>query len=196
MEIVRTGRVTGRQTEKNKDGVDTVRLLQVVVTDRDDVQTVQLVSQTGEESNPPDGSAVVLVPAGPALKLAVAMLDRVTPDLAVGGKRIYSTAADGKTVMAEVRLDPDGTITARNPGATITITPAGLVTIDADGETVINSSKTTINNDVQINGNLDVSGTATAPNVVGTTDVTAGGISGKNHVHPENDNGGPTGPPQ
>lgn len=191
MEIVRTGRVTGRQTEKNKDGVDTVRLLQVVVTDRDDVQTVQLVSQTGEESNPPDGSAVVLVPAGPALKLAVAMLDRVAPDLAVGGKRIYSTAADGKTVMAEVRLDPDGTITARNPGATITITPAGLVTIDADGETVINSSKTTINNDVQINGNLDVSGT-----VVGTTDVTAGGISGKNHVHPENDNGGPTGPPQ
>lgn len=196
MEIVRTGRVTGRQTEKNKDGVDTVRLLQVVVTDRDDVQTVQLVSQTGEESNPPDGSAVVLVPAGPALKLAVATFDRVAPDLAVGGKRIYSTAADGQTVMAEVRLDPDGTITARNPGATITITPAGLVTIDADGETVINSSKTTINNDVQINGNLDVSGTATAPNVVGTTDVTAGGISGKNHVHPENDNGGPTGPPQ
>jgi phage gp45-like len=213
MEIVRTGRVTGRQTEKNKDGVDTVRLLQVVVTDRDDVQTVQLVSQTGEESNPPDGSAVVLVPAGPALKLAVAMLDRVAPDLAVGGKRIYSTAADGQTVMAEVRLDPDGkitihndnasqtidpdgTITVANPGATITITPAGLVTIDADGETVINSSKTTINNDVQINGNLDVSGTATAPNVVGTTDVTAGGISGKNHVHPENDNGGPTGPPQ
>lgn len=188
---VRTGRVTGRQTAKNRDGAESVRLLQVVVTDRDDVQTVQLVSQTGEESNPPDGSAVVLVPAGPALKLAVAMLDRVAPDLAVGGKRIYSTAADGKTVMAEVRLDPDGTITARNPGATITITPAGLVTIDADGETVINSSKTTINNDVQINGNLDVSGT-----VVGTTDVTAGGISGKNHVHPENDNGGPTGPPQ
>jgi phage baseplate assembly protein V len=119
------------------------------------------------------------------------MLDRVAPDLDVGGKRIYSTAADGQTVMAEVRLDPDGTITARNPGATITITPAGLVTIDADGETVINSSKTTINNDVQINGNLDVSGT-----VVGATDVTAGGISGKNHVHPENDNGGPTGPPQ
>lgn len=197
MEIIRTGRVTGRQTAKNRDGADSVRLLQAVVTDRDDVQTVQLVSQTGEESNPPDGSVVVLVPAGPALKLAVAMLDRVPPDLAVGGKRIYSTADDGTTVKAEVRLDPDGKITVSNPGATITITPAGLVTIDAAGETVVNSSKTTINNDVQINGNLDVSGTVTAPNVVGTTDVAAAGISGKTHTHGGVTTGaGNTGAPQ
>lgn len=192
MEIVRTGRVTGRQTAKNRDGAESVRLLQVVVTDRDDVQTVQLVSQTGEESNPPDGSVVVLVPAGPALKLAVAVLDRVPPDLAVGGKRIYSTADDGTTLKSEIRLDPDGKITVSNPGATITITPAGLVTIDVAGETVINSAKTTINNDVQINGNLDVSGT-----VSGTIDVTAGGISGKTHTHGGVTTGpGSTGAPQ
>ena len=193
---VRTGRVSERETKKNRDGADSVRLLQVIITDPRDVQTVQLASQTGEESNPPDGSAVVLVPAGPALKIAVATLDRVAPVLDPGGKRIYSTDAGGQDVKAEVRLDPDGKITVSNPGATITITPAGLVTIDAAGETVINSSKTTINNNVEINGDLDVTGTATAPNVVGTTDVTFAGISGKDHVHPENDNGGPTGPPQ
>lgn len=136
MEIIRTGRVTGRQTAKNRDGADSVRLLQVVVTDRDDVQTVQLVSQTGEESNPPDGSAVVLVPAGPALKLAVAMLDRVPPDLAVGGKRIYSTADDGTTVKAEVRLDPDGKITIHNDNASQTINPDGQIVVSNPGATL------------------------------------------------------------
>jgi phage gp45-like len=125
----RTGRVTGRQTGTNKDGADSVRLLQVMITDRDDVQTVQLVSQAGEESNPPDGSAVVLLSAGSALKLAIATLDRVVPDLAVGGKRIYSTAADGVTVMAEARLDPDGKITIHNDLASQTIHPDGTVEI-------------------------------------------------------------------
>lgn len=182
---LRTGRVTGRRTGKNRDSKDTTRLLQVIVTDRNDVRTVQLASHTGEESNPPDGSLVAIIAAGESLKIALATSDFIVPVLDVGGKRIYSTDDTGTAVKAEIRLDPDGKITVTNPGASITITPAGQITIEADGDTIITSNKTTINNDVQINGDLDVSGTITAPNVVGTTDVSFGGISSLNHVHPQ-----------
>lgn len=122
---LRTGRVTGRQTAKNKDGSQAVRLLQVVVTDKDDVQTVQLGGQAGEECNPPNGSIVALLPAGPALKIAVVSLDAVTPVMDPGGKRIYSTDSVGTTVKAQFRLDPDGTITVSNDNASFTMTPSG-----------------------------------------------------------------------
>lgn len=178
---VKTGRVTGRTNSTNKDGADTVRLLQVMITDRSDVQTVQLASLSGDESNPPDGSMVSLVAAGPALKIAVAVADRVTPIMAPGGRRVYSTDDTGATVKSELRLDPDGTVRIINPGATITISPSGAVTIDAGGEIVVNSSKTTFNGDVTVSGTI-----------TGQTEVVAAGINGSTHVHPENDSGGPT----
>lgn len=54
----------------------------------------------------------------------------------------------------------------------------------------------TVNGDSQFNGTIDATGTITAPNVVGTTNVTFGGKSGIGHQH---SNGGlpssPSGPP-
>lgn len=190
-------------------------MLQVVVTDRDDVQTVQLVGQTGEESNPPDGSVVVLVPAGPALKLAVGMLDRVPPDLDVGGKRVYSTAADGTTVKAEVRLDPDGKITAHNDAATLTIDTDGTIkaenagtsiTMDPGGVITFHGTQSVFDHPIQApsmslvtsgggSGNMTAAGDITATGTItGQTDVVADTISGKTHTHP-GDSGGTTGPP-
>lgn len=183
----RLGIVTGRTVAPNRGRGVPVRLLQVMVTDRSDVQTVQLIEQAGEESNPPDGSLVVLLPAGKAVKLAVSAHDGVTPDLEVGGKRIYSIGPDRQPI-ASLRLDPDGTITASNPGATVTIAPDGTVSITADGELSITSPHT------RINGPLTATGTITAPTVVGTTDVTFAGKSAATHTHP-GDSGGTTGAP-
>lgn len=190
------GRVTGREIGKNKDGAESVRKMQVIVTAPEDVQTVQLIGQTGEESNPPNGSVVVLLPIGESLQVGVATFDRVAPELGVGGKRIYSTDDTGEVVKAEVRLDPDGKITLVNGGGSLTMTPDGLLTIDVSGETVINSSKTTINNNVEINGNLEATGVITAPTVNGTTEVNFAGIPSSTHKHQENDAGGLTGEPQ
>jgi phage baseplate assembly protein V len=174
---ISTGIVTGRRTDKNREGTESVRLLIVQVSDDFDMQTVQLVGQTGEESNPPNGSHLALIEAGSGFQLAVGSVDAIPPVLGVGGKRIYSTDADGAAVMASIRLDPDGTVTVSNPGATITVTPAGIVTVAADGEIRLNGSKTVVNSD------LDVAGTITAPNVVGTTDVTGGGKVLSTHIH-------------
>ncbi len=171
-----TGRVSGRRLGKNKDGADATRLLQGIFSDRRDIQNVQLVGQVGEESNPPNGSLLITVQAGPALKLAIATADRVVPALDVGGKRIYSTEGDGKTVVAEVRLDPDGAVTVRNGMGSIVISPSGAITIQAPGN-------------MQIQGDLIVTGT-----IVSEIDTVSDEVSGKYHYHHEHD-GGDTGPP-
>jgi len=46
---------------------------------------------------------------------------------------------------------------------------------------------------INVNGPVNIAATG---NVNVTGDVIADGISLKNHVHPENDSGGPTDPPQ
>lgn len=191
---VRTGRVTGRSVSTNRDGADSVRLLQVMVTSRYDNQTVQLVSQTGEESSPPDGSCVVLIPAGNGCKLAVGTLDRVVPDLEPGGKRIYSTDATGKVVTGEVRLDPagdvsiqaDGSIVVANENSSVELASDGKITIEGVGCSIELATDGTITltsgTKFQINGDVEVSGKITA-----SGDIKAGTISLKTHKHNEHD---------
>lgn len=67
---------------------------------------------------------------------------------------------------------------------TITISTPGVINIDAE--------KVNIIAEVNITGPLNVNGQST----VTGGDMVADGISLKRHVHPENDSGGPTGPPK
>jgi phage gp45-like len=124
----RLGIVTGRRTAANRGQGVPVRLLQVMVTDLNDVRTVQLIEQAGEESNPPDGSLVVLLPSGIGGHAAVAVGDGVEPVLAIGGKRVYSVDPATHAVIAELRLDPDGRIAATGPVASLVLAPDGTVT--------------------------------------------------------------------
>jgi len=163
---IKLGLVTGREDKVSRGRTVPARLMQVMLTDESDIQTVQLVGQNGEECNPPDGSLVLVVQAGTAYKLAIGTEDTIAPVMGVGGKRIYSTDSDSEAVTASVRLDPDGLITVSNGGGSITLTPAGLLTVTCDGNTVINSAKTIINNNVEIDGTLLVSGITTLNNNV------------------------------
>jgi phage gp45-like len=156
MGLIQTGIVTGKQTAKNKDGTKNVLLLQVEMADPEDVQTVELMSQTGENSNPPVGSRVVVVGAGHAFKIAIASDDSIVPTTADGEKIIYSTNEAGTAVVSSVYLKNDGTIIANNGAVTITAEPGGLLSIVTSGNTEITSTKTIINNDVDINGKVNI----------------------------------------
>lgn len=210
MSDARLGLVTGRTTAANRGEGGAVRLLQAVVTDIDDVRTVQLAEQMGEESNPPDGTWLVILPTAQAAPVAVAAHDGIEPVLEVGGKRIYSIKPADHTVIAEVRLDPDGKITATSPEATLTMHPSGQVVIaNAAASITMNANGTFLFHGVSATFDCPVtapslalttagggSGSATLQgSLTATVDVTGGGKSLKNHVHPENDNGGPTGAP-
>lgn len=201
---MQTGRVTGRKFGKNKDGIKSVLLLQVELTDPADIQTIELMSQTGEESNPPTGSKVAVLPIGQAFKLAIASDDQIEPGVAPGEKKLYSTDETGATVKGFVHLKNDGTIIADNGGATITATPGGKLTVTTTGNTEINSAKTIFNNDVDINGKLSVNdggntltmdsaGMDLGPGIITGTNVFNGANSNA-HKHDTTTN--PSGVPQ
>lgn len=60
---------------------------------------------------------------------------------------------------------------------------APVVEIDAGTSCTINTPQFTVNGASQFNGTVTTSDTVTAPNVVGTNDVSFGGKSGVNHMH-------------
>ena len=76
-------------------------------------------------------------------------------------------------------------------GGTVTVTASGGVTVNADDGVTVNAKLTTINGDMQVNGDIDLTGTATAQG-----DVIAGAISLRLHTHPGVESGSSvTGPP-
>lgn len=109
----RIGKVTGREIRPNKNGGHDVLMLQVQITDVDDVQSVELVTHAGDESSPPDGATVILVQLGPAWVVALAADDLIPPDIAVGERRVYSQAnGDRKATVfwgADGQLELNGT---------------------------------------------------------------------------------------
>jgi len=90
--MIRTGIVTGREFKKNRDSGNDRLLLQVQITDADDVHTVEYMSPPGEDSNPPDGSKVLIIDVGRAYKVAIAADDNISPSMAGGEKKLYSTS--------------------------------------------------------------------------------------------------------
>jgi uncharacterized membrane protein YqaE (UPF0057 family) len=59
------------------------------------------------------------------MKVAVATIDGILPDLGIGGKRIYSTDAPGVNRMADIRLDPDGKVAVSNDVASFVMNVDG-----------------------------------------------------------------------
>lgn len=172
--MIELGRVKGSGYAKNKDGDRIVLLLQTELTDPEDIQTVELMSQTGEESRPPIGSEVSVIPAGGSYKVAVATSDGIDPGVSDGEKKIYSTNAIGIAVMAFVHLKNDGTIIANNGAFVATATPSGALTITAPGDTEINSN-------VTINGTLTVNQGGNTMTMGGTVmDMGSATIAGTN----------------
>lgn len=180
------GIVVGRKTEKNMDGNVPVRILQVMITDMNDVQSVQLLGQAGEECNPPDGSLVLVNATGEAFKLTAGTADTIEPVLAVGGKRIYSTNIENDTVMAQVRLDPDGKITVSNDIASMTMLPTGEIMIGntntfmkllPGGIVEIKTTQLNIDGYIKTNNHIEVgSGQSTSVNAGGKSLIFKNGI--------------------
>ena len=102
------GIITGRQITTNRDGDKTRIILQVEMID-DDVRTVELVSQAGEDTNPANGCRVVVIDV-PGCKLGVAVTDDLSPECDPGEKELYSTDSPATTKKARTKWTSDGDI--------------------------------------------------------------------------------------
>lgn len=131
------GEAKSSEIAKNKDGDLRVRLLQVEISDPDDLQTVQLMTAGGEDFVPPDGSIVVLVKAGDAWQLAVAVDDNVEPasDLEKGERELY--ASDGGVRKVKLRLKKDGAARISNDNGSVELAVDGTITLNEGTEPVI-----------------------------------------------------------
>lgn len=163
MNKIVTGRVTGRKFGKNKDGSKNTLNLQVEITSPDDVQTVQLMSQTGEHNNPPNDSDVVILSIGEAFKIAIASDDAIEFDILPGEKVIYSTSEDGKTLKAYAHLKNNGDIHVINEkveiiaenGGNISITNDNVsITAENGGDIYVDNTKVFLT--MGINGKMDI----------------------------------------
>jgi hypothetical protein len=113
---VPTGVVKGRELKKNRDGVRNVLVIQAEVSDPDDLQSVELVTQAGEDYNPPDDSRIIIADLGPGFKVSVACDDGIEPSASVGERRLYSIS--GGAVAAIIHLLADGTVELNGGGGT------------------------------------------------------------------------------
>jgi phage gp45-like len=184
-------------------------MLQVVVSGEEDVRQVELLTHHGNKYSPPNGSKVAIINIGRAWKTAVACDDKLAPDVQPGERRSYSTDSGGAARVTEIYFKNDGTlvisantkVTVEAPDIEATadnsiVADASDIEATASNEIAATAPNITLNGNVQLNGALTATGTVTAPNVVGSTDVSFGGISGTAHTHNENgDGGGVTDPP-
>lgn len=103
------GIIKNIEDKLNRDG-DIIRpMLQVELLD-DDVRTVELMTQSGEDTKPAIGSRVYVIGESEAYKLGIATSDDLKSEVDPGEKEIYSTDSPATTKMARIKLNADGNI--------------------------------------------------------------------------------------
>jgi len=107
--IVAIGTVRGSEITENKDADEKSRLLQVEFTNADDLQTIEQLGATGEDSNPQPGARVIVIDLGPSYRVAVALSDELEPEVKAGEKEIYSYD-DAGAKLATIKLLGDSSI--------------------------------------------------------------------------------------
>ena len=150
------GRITGRVKQANRKGDHPVMMLQVVVSSPRDVRLVELMTQHGQKSSPPNGSKTAIISIGSSWRVAVAVDDGVSPDVEPGESRYYSTGPNGGERLADIHLKNDGTIEIESPVEVSVSAP--IVNISAP---VINIAGT-----INLTGDLIATGTITADDLV------------------------------
>ena len=126
----------------------------------------------GDDAFPLQSDFVATIPVqGSGRLAAVGYADPInTPVALEGDRRIYSRDPTDGTTSAQVWIKSDGTIVVDNGSGSLSIEPAGTVTING----------VTIDTDGNISTPGDIGSEGT---ITGDIDVIAGTISGKTHVH-------------
>lgn len=148
--IIQVGKVISSSIRENKDRKIKSRILQVEITSKKDVQSVEYFSSFGDDSVPPPGSEVIILALSPSWKIAIASRAQIEPESYGPGDYILrSTDSAGNTVQALIRLKANGNIELIPSSGVIEVT--GVI----QGSTVFNGA----NSDEHVHS----AGTPTAP---------------------------------
>lgn len=103
------GIIKGQKIGKNKDG-DVDRILLQIEMMTDDVRTIELFTQAGEDTNPGNGCRVNIIPVSSSYQLAVGISDDLVSECEPGEKEIYSTDSPVSTKLARIKLNKNSEI--------------------------------------------------------------------------------------
>lgn len=105
------GVVTGYEYTQNREGEQTVTMLQVSLSEEDDVQSVELYQPVGRNGPPTIDSAVIVISIAEGFKIAIGINDGLdVSELSEGDILAYSQDQDGVR-RTEVKQENDGTLT-------------------------------------------------------------------------------------
>ncbi|MGL4368668.1 MAG: hypothetical protein ACRCUT_03210, partial [Spirochaetota bacterium] len=105
------GIITGRKVSKNRDGDVQRIILQVELIPGEDVRSIELFSQSGEDTNPANGCRANIIDVSDSYQIAVGVTDDLAPEVSAGEKEIYSTDSPVTQKKARIKLGSDGIVT-------------------------------------------------------------------------------------
>ena len=102
------GTITGMEVAKNRDGKSDVRIARAILSDPEDVQSIELITPGGEDHVPEDRDILLVLKISEAYKLGLITDDQIEPDenLQPGEKEIYSKQSGVK--LAKLKLNLQG----------------------------------------------------------------------------------------
>lgn len=108
---MKIGRVISSEIAKNRDGEKNVLLLQVEISDPDDIQTVEYLQAAGVDYRPRPNTTVLVIGLGSAWQVAIAADDGIEPSAAAGEYEIYASTSGGAK-GGKLKCYPGGTVEA------------------------------------------------------------------------------------
>jgi len=106
---IEIGRVTGSEIVEDRDSPGKVRMLQVELTDTDDIQNVEFMQPCGDNSAPQPGSYALIIDADSAFRFAIGVDTTIEPDAEAGERELFSYD-DNFLKLAKLLLDKIGSL--------------------------------------------------------------------------------------
>lgn len=113
--MIEVGQVTGSEVTKFLDGEENARVVNAELSEPDDQETVELVSPSGDDSPPREGTTVYVINISDTWRVAIAVDDGVEPSVEPGEKKLYSYD-DAGAVNAYIHLKNDGSVEVNGNG--------------------------------------------------------------------------------
>lgn len=107
--MVKIGTITGHEIRTNKNGAAARIILQVQLTNPDDIQSVELVTLPGQKEIPINGTRCYILEVSESHKIAFAVDDGIISTVDTGEKELYSLDSDG-VIQAFIKLLETGII--------------------------------------------------------------------------------------
>lgn len=140
------GIITGRAIKINRDGDSQRLILQVELITGEDVRSIELVTQAGEDTNPANGCRVNVFDVSDGFQVGIGVTDFLTPEVEPGEKEFYSTDNPVTQKLARIKLNKDseiimnqGTKSAVSYGELLTGLQNELSTINQNFQTIASS---------------------------------------------------------